>query len=348
MQPSSLVFLVIIGMWAVFLAQYWVRRRDHIATARSVDALSETMRVLQRRETSTGPSSHAGRSYAASSSRAGRTGSAIRASVGRAGRSATSAAGAAVGAAAAAAGSAGAATVETATREDTVATVATVDTVGAGLRGTAEQRAIAMRPPRVVRGLTLLTGLAGTLVVSVLTALGVLLSWAPLIPLTVALAGFFWLRSGVQGEITARRAARDATRAGTVSAGSVPVAGEPEVVAREAVPTSSAVAVEPSRGEDAPSVAADGVEGPSAVQPDPDPDRLAPLEVDEDDIPLTWDPVPVPRPTYTMKARVEHRLIARPAEDPACGDPAYGDLEYGDVPAGGEDDAAAPRRVAGA
>jgi len=26
--------------------------------------------------------------------------------------------------------------------------------------------------------------------------------------------------------------------------------------------------------------------------------------VDEDDIPLTWDPVPVPRPTYTMKAVV--------------------------------------------
>ena len=25
--------------------------------------------------------------------------------------------------------------------------------------------------------------------------------------------------------------------------------------------------------------------------------------VDEDDIPLTWDPVPVPRPTYTLKAR---------------------------------------------
>ena len=29
---------------------------------------------------------------------------------------------------------------------------------------------------------------------------------------------------------------------------------------------------------------------------------LRPL-VDEDDLPLTWDPVPVPRPTYTMKSR---------------------------------------------
>jgi len=31
--------------------------------------------------------------------------------------------------------------------------------------------------------------------------------------------------------------------------------------------------------------------------------QLRPL-VDEDDIPLTWEPVPVPPPTYTMKARV--------------------------------------------
>jgi hypothetical protein len=35
--------------------------------------------------------------------------------------------------------------------------------------------------------------------------------------------------------------------------------------------------------------------------------------VDEDDIPLTWDPVPVPRPTYTMKARAERPEVP-PAE----------------------------------
>ena len=35
--------------------------------------------------------------------------------------------------------------------------------------------------------------------------------------------------------------------------------------------------------------------------------------VDEDDIPLTWDPVPVPRPTYTMKAKAERPEVA-PAE----------------------------------
>jgi hypothetical protein len=58
--------------------------------------------------------------------------------------------------------------------------------------------------------------------------------------------------------------------------------------------------------------------------------------VDEDDIPLTWDPVPVPRPTYAMKARV-----TRPAPTSAdlVGD---ADTEY----AAYED--TQQRRVAGA
>ena len=58
--------------------------------------------------------------------------------------------------------------------------------------------------------------------------------------------------------------------------------------------------------------------------------------VDEDDIPLTWDPVPVPRPTYTMKARV-----TRPAPTSAdlVGD---ADTEYAAY------EEAPERRVAGA
>ena len=47
-------------------------------------------------------------------------------------------------------------------------------------------------------------------------------------------------------------------------------------------------------------------------------DVMVPI-VDEDDIPLTWDPVPVPRPTYTMKAKAQRPEVA-PADvtpDPA-------------------------------
>lgn len=46
---SSLIFVVILAVWAVYLVQHWVRRRDHLATARSVDRFSEAMRVLERR-----------------------------------------------------------------------------------------------------------------------------------------------------------------------------------------------------------------------------------------------------------------------------------------------------------
>ena len=46
---SSLIFVVIVAVWAVYLVQHWVRRREHVATARSVDRFSEAMRVLERR-----------------------------------------------------------------------------------------------------------------------------------------------------------------------------------------------------------------------------------------------------------------------------------------------------------
>ena len=41
--------MVIIGVWAAYFIQYWVRRREHLATARSVDQFSESMRILERR-----------------------------------------------------------------------------------------------------------------------------------------------------------------------------------------------------------------------------------------------------------------------------------------------------------
>lgn len=49
MDPSSLIFVVIVGIWAVYLLQHWVRRREQLATSRSIDRFSEAMRVLERR-----------------------------------------------------------------------------------------------------------------------------------------------------------------------------------------------------------------------------------------------------------------------------------------------------------
>ncbi|GGK81574.1 hypothetical protein [Ornithinimicrobium pekingense] len=71
---SSLVFVVILAVWAVYLVQHWVRRRDHLATARSVDRFSEAMRVLERRRSLPVPEADAPRSYAASPLRPARPG----------------------------------------------------------------------------------------------------------------------------------------------------------------------------------------------------------------------------------------------------------------------------------
>ena len=46
---SSLIFVVIVAIWAAYLLQNWSRRRENAAAARSVDGFTEAMRVLQKR-----------------------------------------------------------------------------------------------------------------------------------------------------------------------------------------------------------------------------------------------------------------------------------------------------------
>ena len=48
-DPSSLIFVAIIAIWAAYLLGHWVRRRDQLVTARSIDRFSNAMRVLERR-----------------------------------------------------------------------------------------------------------------------------------------------------------------------------------------------------------------------------------------------------------------------------------------------------------
>ena len=68
-------------------------------------------------------------------------------------------------------------------------------------------------------------------------------------------------------------------------------------------------------------------------------DVMVPI-LDEDDIPLTWDPVPVPRPTYTMKAKAERPEVAPAAVTP---DPVPVARE-----SAGDESSYDERRVAGA
>lgn len=60
MPAVSLVFALVVGLWAAYLLPQWVRRRDTLGQSRTHDRHSERLRVLPRRRPSravTGPSS---------------------------------------------------------------------------------------------------------------------------------------------------------------------------------------------------------------------------------------------------------------------------------------------------
>ncbi|MFW5473849.1 hypothetical protein ACOCJ5_11115 [Knoellia sp. CPCC 206450] len=336
MQPSSLIFLVIIGIWAAYFVQYWVRRREHLATIRSVDAFSETMRVLERRSPlpSVDTGSQAPRTYAVSPARAMRPQVTVkRAEAHTMSRVEVSAARPTVSSASAASPTSSSASTSAASR-------------------VVEAEIAPMHPSRAVRGISLLAGLLGTVVVSVLAVLGVVVAWAPLLSLALALGSFAWLRAGVQSEIRAKQelrresrlqARRDATRRTTVSTRTTEAAPASAPSARRSAPVvETEVLVNASTDDAGPVDAADDVtvdaapfdvsaEVPAELQPVsatsvPEPATPEPAaqttpalpEVDEDDIPLTWDPRPVPPPTYTMKARAPERPLPAAQVEPVA------------------------------
>jgi hypothetical protein len=188
-----------------------------------------------------------------------------------------------------------------------------------------------------VRGLLLLAAVAELLVIAPLVVASMLPVWA-LAPalLAVAWAGLF-ARSGVRAEQAMVRASRrrqaDLARRRTAAPVAPRRSTGPAASARQAA---ASVEVAEVAGAEAPGdvvtltepalVGADS----SVVEPvaaraaepvalaAPAADVMVPI-VDEDDIPLTWDPVPVPRPTYTMKAKAERPEVAPAAVTP---DPA--------------------------
>jgi hypothetical protein len=319
-EPSSLIFLVIIGIWGAYFVQYWVRRREHLATIRSVDAFSQTMRVLQVRAPlpSVDDGGSVPRTYAVSPARAMRPQVTVKRAEAYAGLPATAAA------------PVGSHSVDRETHH-------------------AEVDAPSMHPNRATRGIVLLVGLAGTPVFGVLAAVGVLVWWAFVVPMLMAVGGFVWLRAGVQAEARARRAARGRARraAERVAPLARPTAPRAHAapahastdrdVTAEVTEQSTTVESEPapapydvSAEASAPGGAAEPAPEPVAAEP-----RVAVVELDEDDIPLTWDPRPVPRPTYTMKARAAQRPTPQPEPAAAPERTAY-------------EDEAPQRRIAGA
>ena len=264
MQPSSLIFLVLIAIWAAFLLQHWVARREHLATARSVDRFSEAMRVLERRSPLpeyelSGPRP---RSYDISPARPSRPEAVVKRAH--------------------------------SLRPDSPpvpAAVASDPTAsGAPVRQTRFFRVLAGVSARRVRGLSLLASLLFALVVSPLAAFSILPWWSFLVVVATLIVDLAWLRRVAVSERVAQRAHVRARRS-------------PAHPAREAARHSDYFESEPESLVDSRSEQV--VEAPGAVVVETIEPSQAPAQVD----PSAWAPVPVPPPTYTLKAKAADPVV---------------------------------------
>ena len=318
MQPSSLVFLVIIAVWAAYFVQYWVRRREHLATARSVDQFSESMRVLERRSPlpSSNLSTPQPRSYAVTPARVARPQILVKHA-----------------------------------EPTSVAMPAAPEAVPAKAPAATRTKGSTVRRTRAV----IMLGALATLVITVpLVALSVVPVLTLLVPVAAIGVAVVWARSTAVAERRSRQASRPGRAGRSQSSQSRPSRRVPGPAVAQSGSRAVARAVPHAAGDPAAAVEtqlevtakpvkpelfdvqaqSEDVTVAAAVTPEVS-TPMRPL-VDEDDIPLTWDPVPVPRPTYTMKSRV-----TRPAPTSAdlVGDADTEYAAYDEVP---------ERRVAGA
>lgn len=318
------MFVAVLAIWAAYLLQHWVRRREYLATARSVDRYSEAMRVLERR-TPVLTNDAAPRQHPALLSRPQVT--VVPASAEPAVR----------------------------TPGDPVVTSAQTQTPAVGLsRGVARAVKVArMRPrsvPAPVRGLAFLVALVGLPVLLVLSVLG-RTPWSAVLLDVVALGlVVVWLRRAAVARRKARRggaAARSAARPAAMpaarpvqkQAANRPRAGSPARSARPSNPSRSSRTSRSARQAPAASQAPAAPEArPAQGAPlgstteqvaaaEPDPARRQAL-IDEATQPIpvadlpqetpaagTWSPVYVPPPTYTLKD-MAHRPPPAPIEEP--------------------------------
>lgn len=272
MQPSSLIFVLVVAIWAVYLLQYWIKRRDHLSTVRSVDRFSAAMRVLDDHRLRRESAEPTPRSYSVAPVRAARP-------------------------------------------------EVTVKHAEAPQRGRLAEPVVGA--PRRVRGLALLTMLVLLPVVALVAAFGPLPWWVALAWLVGTVAAFGWLRQAVQAERTARAAARAAARS------------RERVAARPSVPSAPRASAAPAAAPRAPERIYDVAAAAPAVEPEAE---VATPIVEAEPEPGTWQPTPVPRPVYTMKAaahRPEPAPMAAPAAPavPADDVPQVIDVEDDELPA---------------
>ncbi|HRW19964.1 MAG TPA: hypothetical protein P5181_14080 [Dermatophilaceae bacterium] len=302
MQPSSLVFVAVIVIWAAFLVQHWVRRREDIATARTVDRFSEAMRLLERRpiQPAIGPrGASVSRASSGGSPRAGVAGPLAGGSVATAAGSRSP-----LVARTAVAGSAGAPGESAASPGNTRPFRAAA--------GRLSRRALLARR---ARGVFLLGALVAVPVTVLTSALEQTYWWsvgiaAAAVVIAVVMLRYAAVRARTRRTVDrsiARTAARRVGSAAPVgsasevveSAGSAGAVANPEP-AQAAEPVVSEVAIAAHEGDARAAQATTASVGGRAAY------RMG-RTADG-----TWVPIPVPPPTYTLKARVE-----RPQPEPA-------------------------------
>jgi len=318
---SSLIFVVIVAIWAAYLVQHWARRREDAAATRSVDGFTEAMRVLEKRpvlpatELST-PRPH---SYAVKPAGAGRpTVDVKRAAPAGSGRRPSplvARRGERVVTASLPSGGHG----DRYTDHDIAPYAAEVDRMPESARQTS--RGAQSRPGRPaghaparpsvaqrrIRAALLLVAVAWLPVSIVLTVTGVLM-WIS-IPFAVLTVGavLVWLRAEAQADRVRAGADMDESYESLDVAYRVPMLSSQDTqVIRSAAAPSEAQPMASSN--QSPAVVAQRVErGVFDVQapvPGEEPAAVAePAPVAEG----SWSPVPVPRPTYSLKAKAEPR-----------------------------------------
>jgi hypothetical protein len=298
-DPSSLIFAVIIGIWAVYLVQHWVRRREQLATSRSVDRFSAAMRILERRAPipialPAGQSQN--RAYVVAS--AGSSTGSVKGSS-KAGESRPEVA------------------MSSLNRAQTTASRSARPAPGAGAgaasAGRPAARTVVPRRTHRLRALILLTLLVATPGVWAAHVFGTLLLWPTVTVTVLFVLDLMLVRSAARHEAAARR--RMARRPAARSAATRRPAARPQ--ARSSAKTSARTAaktfpVAASMGSSAgPTPAASSSTSAlpvEEVRPMHSQDAITEVIV----LDGGWEPVAVPPPTYTMKAKAD-----RPAESRA-------------------------------
>lgn len=288
---SSVIFVVIVALWAVFLLKLWSRRRANGAAARSVDGYTEAMRVLEKRRVLPSSELPERRSHSH----------------------------AVTPAAAAASGRRSPLVARRSSHEDpaTNGTRHEVESMSTARATVPAQRAQGAprrvsRAQRLLRAALLLVSLLWVPVSVALAVTGVLL-WAS-VPLSVLtlVAVLVWLRTEARADRARRAGPRRAGRP-TAPASEPRLSSDDTQVIREPqrYAVSPADAADPATtGEPATTgagVAAGASSAAYAMVFDVEATEAATQQPAEPPAPGTWSPVPVPTPTYAMKAKAEPR-----------------------------------------